>query len=169
MMAPLAQVFGGIGAVLVTLMLIGLVLPGTWAAEASIQIEAEPAEVFPFLNDLSRWDTWTNWGEIDSELSDPSRGVGASRAWDDPNFGSGSVTITGSGSPTFVRYEVEVEGGASVTGELRIQALGGASRVTWREEGDFGRNPLMGYVARGMAKSQGAQLAEGLEKLAYIF
>ncbi len=121
------------------------------------------------MNDLSRWDTWTNWGEIDSELSNPSRGVGASRAWDDPNFGSGSVTITGSGSPTFVRYEVEVEGGASVTGELRIQALGGASRVTWREEGDFGRNPLMGYVARGMAKSQGAQLAEGLEKLGYIF
>ena len=169
MMAPLAKVFGGIAAVLVTLMLIGLVLPGTWTAEASIQIEAAPAEVFPFLNDLSRWDTWTNWGEIDSQLSDPSRGVGASRAWDDPNFGAGSVTITGSGSPTFVRYEVEVEGGASVTGELRILALGGASRVTWREEGDFGRNPLMGYVARGMAKSQGAQLAESLQKLAYIF
>lgn len=169
MMRPLAKVFGGIGAVLVTLMLIGLVLPGTWAAEASIEIEAAPAEVFPFLNDLSRWDAWTNWGEIDSELSDPPRGVGASRAWNDANLGSGSVTITGSGSPTFVRYEVEVEGGVSVTGELRIQALGRASRVTWREEGDFGRNPLMGYVARGMAKSQGAQLTEGLEKLRYIF
>jgi len=168
-MAPLAKVFGAIGAVLVTLMLIGLVLPGTWTAEASIQIEAAPAEVFPFLNDLSRWDRWTTWGDIDSELSDPSRGVGASRRWDDPNFGAGSVTITESESPTFVRYEVEVEGGASVTGELRIESLGGASRVTWREDGDFGRNPLMGYVARGMAKSQGAQLAEGLEKLGYIF
>ncbi len=169
MMTPLAKVFGGIGAVLVTVMLIGLVLPGTWTAEASIQIEASPAEVFPFLNDLSRWDRWTTWGDIDSELSDPSRGVGASRAWDDSNFGSGSVTIIGSASPTFVRYEVEVEGGASVIGELRIQALGGASQVTWREEGDFGRNPLMGYVARGMAKSQGAQLAESLEKLGYVF
>ncbi len=169
MMAPLAKIFGAIGAVLVTLMLIGLLLPGSWTAEASIEIEAAPAEVFPYLNDLSRWDGWTNWGNIDSELSDPSRGVGASRRWDDPNFGSGSVTITGSGSPTFVRYEVEVEGGASVIGEIRIEALGGASRVTWREEGDFGRNPLMGYVARGMAKSQGAQLAEGLQKLSYIF
>ncbi len=45
MMAPLAKVFGGIAAVLVTLMLIGLVLPGTWTAEASIQIDAAPAEV----------------------------------------------------------------------------------------------------------------------------
>ena len=169
MMAPLAKVFGGIATVLVTLMLIGLLLPGSWSAEASIRIEATPTEVFPFLNDLSRWDGWTNWGDIESELSDPPRSVGASRSWDDPNFGSGSVTITSSVAPTLVRYEVEIEGGASVSGELRIEALGGASRVTWREEGDLGRNPLMGYVARTMPESQGAQLAEGLEKLRYIF
>ena len=99
-MAPLAKVFGGIATVLVTLMLIGFVLPGTWSAEASIQIEAAPTEVFPLLNDLSRWDTWTNWGDIESELSDPPRSAGASRSWDDPNFGAGSVTITSSVAPT---------------------------------------------------------------------
>ena len=169
MMAPFAKIFGGIAAVLVTLMLIGLALPGAWSAEASIEIEAAPTEVFPYLNDLSRWDTWTNWGDIESELSDPPRSIGASRSWDDPNFGTGSVTITSSAAPTLVRYEVQVEGGASVSGELRIEALGAASRVTWREEGDLGRNPLMGYVARNMPQSQGAQLAEGLEKLRQIF
>ena len=169
MMAPLAKIFGGIGTVLVTLMLIGFALPGTWSAEASIEIEAAPAEVFPFLNDLSRWDSWTNWGDIESELSDPPRSAGASRSWDDPNLGSGSVTITSSVAPAFVRYEVQVGGSASVSGELRIEALGGVSRVTWREEGDLGRNPLMGYVARNMPESQGAQMAEDLEKLRYIF
>ena len=169
MMAPLAKVFGGIATVLVVFMLIGFLLPGTWSAEASIQIEADPMEVFPFLNDLSRWDTWTNWGDIESELSDPSLSVGASRSWDDPQLGSGSVTITSSGSPSFVRYEVVIEGGSSVSGELRIEALQGGSRVTWREEGDLGGNPLMGYVARRMPESQGAQLAEGLERLRYIF
>ena len=169
MMAPLAKVFGGLAAVLLTLMLIGLVLPGTWSAEASIQIEATPREIFPYLEDLGRWDQWTNWGDIDSELSDPSRGTGASRSWDDPNFGSGSVTIIDSGLPISVTYEVKVGDNASVFGELTIEAVGEASRVRWREEGDFGRNPLMGYVARGMSESQGAQLAEGLEKLRYIF
>ena len=169
MMAPLSKVFGVIGTALVTLMLIGLALPGTWSAEATIQVEASQTEVFPFLHDLSRWDTWTNWGDLDSELSDPSAGAGASRSWDDPNFGSGRVTITSSEPPTFVRYEVEIGGGASVQGELSIEPLGGAIQVTWREKGDLGLNPLMGYVARGMAKSQGAQLAEGLEKLRYIF
>ncbi len=169
MMVPLAKVFGGIAAVLVTLMLIGVVLHGTWTAEASIQIEAAPAEVFPFLNDLSRRDTWTNWGDIESELSDPPRCAGSSLSWDDPNFGAGWGTITSCVAPTWVRYEVEVEGGASVSGELRIEALGAASRVTWREEGDLGRNPLMGYVARNMSRSQETQLTEGLEKLRQIF
>ena len=168
-MAPLARVFGGIGAVLLTLMLIGFVLPGTWSAEASIQIEATPREVFPYLEDLSRWDQWTNWGDISSELSNPSRGTGASRTWDDPDLGSGSVTIIDSGLPTSVAYEVKIGDNASVFGELMIEEFDGASLVTWREEGDFGRNPLMGYVARRMPESQGAQLAEGLEKLRYIF
>ena len=89
MMAPFAKIFGGIAAVLVTLLLIGLALPGTWSAEASIEIEAAPTEVFPYLNDLSRWDTWTNWGNMESELSDPPIGVGASRGCDDPNFVTG--------------------------------------------------------------------------------
>ena len=169
MMAPLAKIFGGIATVLVAFMLIGLLLPGTWSAESSIQIEAAPADVFPLLNDLGQWDAWTNWGDIESAVSDPSSGVGASRSWDDINFGSGSVTITSSSAPTLVQYEVEVDGSASVTGELRIEAVGGVSLVTWREEGDLGRNPLMGYVARSMPESQGAQLAEGLEKLRYIF
>jgi len=169
MMAPLAKIFGGIGTVLVTLLLIGFVLPSTWSAEASIQIEVDPTEIFPFLDDLDRWDEWTNWGDIESTVSFPSRGVGASRTWDDPNFGAGSVTITGSEPTTLVRYEVEVGGGASVSGELRIEAREGGSRVTWREDGNLGRNPMMGYVARGMGKFQGAQLADGLAKLRYIF
>ena len=125
MMAPLAKIFGGIATVLVTLMLIGLILPGTWSAAASIQIEAAPSEVFPFLDDLNRWDTWTNWGDLDSELSDPSRGVGASRTWDDPEFGSGSVTITSSGPSTFVGYVVEMGGGATVCGEFRVPRVAG--------------------------------------------
>ena len=59
--------------------------------------------------------------------------------------------------------------GAAAAGELRIEALEGGSRVTWREEGDLGRNPMMGYVARNMPKSQGVQLVEGLERLRQIF
>jgi len=36
----------------------------------------------------------------------------------------------------------------------------------WRERGDFGWNPLLGYVARTMDRTQGAQMEAALARLA---
>ncbi len=165
MMSRLAKVFGFIGAVLVTFMVVGLLLPGRWSAEATVEIGADPDVVFAFMDDLGRWDEWTPWSEVESELSDPSRGEGAVRNWDDPQYGRGAITITESREPILVAYRVEIEGRTQVTGRLEIQPWPGGSLVVWREQGDFGWNPLMGYVARGMSKSQGRQLLESLNTL----
>ena len=165
MMKLLAKVFTIIGGLLVTFMTVGFLLPGTWSAEAGIEIMAEPDVVFPLLDDLGRWDEWTRWGGIESTISDPPRGSGAVRSWDDVQYGSGSVTIVESHSPDLVRYRVTIGEKAGVVGTLRLTASRDGSVVTWLEEGDFGRNPLMGYVARTMSKSQGQQLTESLERL----
>jgi hypothetical protein len=37
--------------------------------------------------------------------------------------------------------------------------------VTWREEGDLGWNPLMGYWALSMNRAQSQELAKGLDRL----
>ena len=164
-MGRLARVFGLIGAALTAFLVIGLWLPGRWLAESSIEIPADSEAIFVFLDDLSRWEAWTPWGQIESEVSDPSFGVGATRTWDDEQMGSGSVTITESRPPDLIRYHVEMEGSGEINGELGVVAVAGGSLVTWREAGDFGWNPLMGYVARGMAESQGKQLAASLTQL----
>jgi hypothetical protein len=65
-----------------------------------------------------------------------------------------------------VRYRVEVQGGRMVTeGTLRLSAEGTGTRVTWQEQGDFGRNPLFGYLARSMDRMQGAQMEGSLARL----
>jgi hypothetical protein len=38
-------------------------------------------------------------------------------------------------------------------------------RVTWREEGDLGQNPLMGYWAISMGRAQSEELSKGLQRL----
>ena len=67
MMAPLAKVFGAIGAVLVTFMVTGLVLPGTCSAEASLEIDASPAAVWVARADSARAEwvraEWVRIGE----------------------------------------------------------------------------------------------------------
>ncbi len=165
MMRRLTKVFGVIGGLLVAFMVLGFLLPGTWSAEASIEIQAEPESVFPLLADLRRWDEWTQWAEVESTLSDPSSGLGAIRSWDDEQYGSGSVTITESRPFALVAYRVRIGEGAEVIGTLRLEQSPRGSVVAWREEGDFGRNPLMGYIARTMSDSQGQQLTEGLTRL----
>lgn len=165
MMSRLTKIFGFIGAVLVAFMVVGLLLPSRWSAQATVQLRADPDVVFAFMDDLGRWDEWTPWADMESELSDPARGAGAVRSWNDPQYGEGAITITESRAPSLVAYRVEIGGRTQVTGRLEIQSWPGGSLVVWREEGDFGWNPLMGYVARGMAESQGQQLLESLNRL----
>ena len=61
------RILGGAAAVLTTILLIGLLLPATWEAEASTLVNASPAETFAFIDSPTGWRAWTVW---------PDEGVG---------------------------------------------------------------------------------------------
>ena len=159
-------VAGSLAALMLVLVLAGVFMPGRFEVQREIEIRTSPAELFPLLDDLSAWDRWTPWGEIDSRLEGPTTGSGAIRTWDDPQMGRGSLTITASSPPALLRYRVEVEGGAlRFEGLFEIAPVAGGTRVRWTESADLGWNPLLGWSARSMEKSQGEQLEESLERL----
>ncbi len=158
--------FGFLAVVFASLLLVGLVLPGTWEVERSLDIPAPPAGVFAYVNDVSLWDAWTDWPQASGERPGPSVGVGAQRRWDDPEFGDGVFTIVESVATERVRYRVEVEAGSMITnGTIELDPIADGTRVTWRETGDFGWNPILGYVARAMDRLQGREMELGLERL----
>ena len=145
---------------------VGIFLPGTVEVTRSVEIDASPDEVFPFLDNLDAWTEWTPWGDVESRLEGPSSGQGARRVWDDPRLGSGSVTIAASRPPHSVDYVVEVEGGAlRFEGRIAVEPRAGGSLVTWTERADLGWNPLLGWTALNMEESQGRQLQESLDRL----
>lgn len=160
------KIMGGLAGLLILLVLVGFLLPGTWSVQRSLLIEATPAEIFPYLNQPARWDLWTPWGAVESELEGPAGGPGARRSWNHPEQGEGFLEIVSTDPPRRVRYRVEVDGGAILMeGRLRLEEAREGTRVVWEEEGDFGWNPLLGYMALTMERSQGAQMARGLEAL----
>ena len=53
----------------------------------------------------------------------------------------------------------------TTSGIITLQAIGSATIASWREEGDLGRNPLMGYWALSMESAQSAEMAKNLETL----
>lgn len=158
--------FGVIGFGLVVVLVIGFLLPSEWQAERDAVLSAPPEEIFPHLESAEAWTRWTPSPETGIELFGPPRGEGSGRRWDDPGYGQGEFVITEVDAPRLVAYEVEVEGGSiRILGEIRLRQEPQGTRVLWREEGDFGWNPLLGYLAGRMNELQGAQLEASLRAL----
>jgi hypothetical protein len=176
-----AKIFGVLSGVLILYLLLGLLLPGTWEAEADIVLPAPPSAVFPYLNRMDRWVLWNPGPESGSEFVGPAEGVGAGLQWDDRHYGEGRLLILVSTAPppgaggdmsaadARVEYEVQVEGGSlTIHGVISLSPEGNGTRLQWTERGDFGWNPLMGYAARGISTSQGEAMRWKLETLSRL-
>lgn len=157
----------GSGALLMLLFLgVGWLLPGTWSAERSALLDVLPAEVYPWVDSPAGWRAWTTWPDSGLVADGPARGTGARLVWNDDELGRGSFEIVQTEADSVVRYRVLVQGGAMHTeGTLWLRPEGTGTRVSWREEGDFGANPLMGYWARFMERAQGTELEKALTRL----
>ncbi|TVP44982.1 MAG: hypothetical protein EA350_10390 [Gemmatimonadales bacterium] len=159
---------------------VGFVLPSTWEAEAEILIEAPVDSIHPRVTAASAWLDWTPGPDTGVESFGPPQGAGSGYRWDDPGYGKGEFVLTevslGSspqngvpaGAPAdtpgaYVRYEVEVEGGSiRIEGSMTLAHEPDGTRVFWKEVGDFGWNPMLGYLSGRMAELQGEQLARSL-------
>ena len=161
-----AKIFGTVALVLILFLLLGVFLPGTWEAKANGFFSASPARVFPFLNRPDRWVEWNSMPESGLGFFGPPEGADAGLEWDDPRYGKGRFRILRSLPEEGIDYEVLIEGGAlTISGTIKIRPEAGGTRLEWREAGDFGWNPLLGYSARRMGSTQGTAMMASLEKL----
>lgn len=161
-----AKIFGTLAVALIFFLLLGIFLPGTWEAKADGFVNAPPTKVFSFLHRPSLWVEWNSMPETGLEFFGPSKGPGAGLKWDDPQYGSGQFRLTESAPGEGIQYEVLIEGGAlTIKGTLTMRPEGAGTRLDWRESGDFGWNPLLGYTARKMGASQAMAMTASMEKL----
>lgn len=161
-----ARIFGALAALLILYLGVGALLPGTWDARTDTLLSSAPEEVFPYLDTPELWIKWNTVPAAGLTFDGPARGPGAGFHWNDSQYGSGSFVVAETEPYSRVAYEVAVEGGSlSVQGRLDLETEDGGTRIRWMEHGDFGRNPLLGYAARGMASTQAEAMRSGLETL----
>ena len=160
------KILGGGALLLFGLLALGFLLPTDWTASATRVLDAEAGEVYPLLDAPEGWRSWTAWPDSGLVRSGPEHGAGAAIAWDDPELGSGSFRIVEAVPGERVRYEVEVGRGAMRTeGALILTPRPDGVEVAWHEEGNLGRNPLMGYWAFFMDRAQTTELERSLGRL----
>lgn len=166
-----------IGIVAAALVPIAIVLglaalkPKSFNVERRARIQAPPERVFPLINNLRSWTTWSPYLKdpaMQTSYSGPEEGPGAIYTWSgNKEVGAGRIEIVDTAKPTRVGLKLDIlrpiEGSNHV--DFLLVPLGDETEVTWALKG---RNPLMARLASvflNMDKLIGADFERGLANL----
>jgi hypothetical protein len=134
--------------ILLAVVLVGQ--PNDFVVSRGTKITAPAGQVFPYINELRKWEAWSPWAKLDPNCQmtydGPPAGVGSSYAWAGNNkVGAGRSTITQSVPDQLVRLKLEFlkPMTATNTAEFIFQSDGSETIVTWTM---FGKNSFGGKV-----------------------
>lgn len=165
-----------LAALVAVLLIVVATRPNTYHVERSAKIEAPADVIFAEVSDFQTFKEWSPWAKLDpaiqTTISTPSSGVGATYAWQgNKKVGKGKMTFTESQAPTHTKERLEfIEPFAGVAeAEMNIKPEGGnAATVTWSMSGKANFMMKAVGLVMNMDKSVGSQYEEGLANLKRI-
>jgi carbon monoxide dehydrogenase subunit G len=160
-----------LGVILLGLVMAGtsFALPARQSVQRSAEINALEADIFPYLNDLRKFNTWSPWAARDPEahyvFEGAARGKGARMDWNSEKVGLGTMEIVESepNRSVTVHLDFGLQGKAEAT--YRLTPSGAGTKVTWGFETAVGNNPLRRWMGLMFDRWIGADYEEGLERL----
>ena len=166
------RVLVGISVVVVILFVLAagatFLMPSSYDVESSVVIAADSGKVFPYVNDLQKWQDWCPWTkekypQMAATYSGPQAGKDAHWSWTDEN-GDGSLIITTSDPKSGITYDLSFAGFPTSKGAVSMKEVEQGVEVTMRLKGDI---PgfylrLLGPLISGSMKSE---FDGGLQKL----
>lgn len=134
-----------IGIAVGILVAIGIVLfvvaPKSSYFEQSIVIDAPKEKIFQVVNNMTDFNAWSPWYEMDPEaryeIEGPEDGPGSKLTWysEDPNVGNGAMWIHDHSANEEVAYKMAFEGYPSEPiARLKLIETDGGTAVTWTYE-----------------------------------
>jgi uncharacterized protein YndB with AHSA1/START domain len=171
------KVLGIVAGVIVVAVLVVLAIaagkPSTFQVSRTTLIRAPAEKIFPLIDDLHAWRSWSPYEDKDPNLqrtyAGPEAGVGAHYGWvgDAKKVGTGSMQIIESIPPSKVKLKLDflVPFEGHNTAEFTLEPEGDATRVTWAMSGP---SPLMSKVMGlffNMDAMIGDDFAVGLARL----
>lgn len=160
-------------AVLVVGVLVAAALqPDTFVISRSARINAPPERIFPLINDLRRFSSWSPFEKHDPDIkqtfSGAASGAGAIYDFDgNAQVGAGRLSITDSAAPSQVTLTLDMRKpmeGHNVV-EFQLVPEGDGTRVTWSMHG---QSPFISKVLglfMNMDRMVGGEFEQGLANL----
>ena len=143
-------------------------LPDSFEVSREITIDSPPNVVYSVLSDLNRWRSWDPWQAKEPALTLSvlkTTGTTTDAQWLRRGVADGKITLERTDSPHVLNMTLETSREPRRELEIRLQNLGGKSRVKWSMKGKNGLYPLGNIFALQMNKYVGPNYEEALSKL----
>jgi uncharacterized protein YndB with AHSA1/START domain len=138
----------------------------------SIEINAPPAKVFPYVNDRRVANQWNPFLKQDPTakitLSGPDLGVGAKTSWEGgKQLGVGSAEVVKSvpNEEVLVQLDYQKPFKMRQLAGYRLEPVGTQTRVTWKVAGENNFMARLFCSFMDMDKQVGSEFAKGLAEL----
>lgn len=146
--------------------------PDTFRVQRAASIKAPPEKIFPLLNDLRNFASWSPYEKKDPAMqrmySGPPSGKGAVYEWDgDKNVGRGRLAIANSSPPSRVTLHLDMMRPLEAHNlvEFTLEPRGDATDVTWAMNGHVPYIAKIVHVFLNVDKMVGQDFEAGLANL----
>ena len=146
--------------------------PDTMRFERSARIAAAPEAIFPLINDLRAFSSWSPFERKDPNIrsvySGPESGVGQRHDWEgNKEVGAGWVIITESVAPFRIGMQLNMTRPMACSNQVTFTLVpdDAATTVTWAMEGQMSFIAKVLNVIVGMDRLCGPEFEAGLANL----
>ncbi len=171
-MKKLLKILAGVFGLLLLLICTGFLLPATVSVSRSTDIKAQPDQVYQVLTDLTTYNEWMTWNQVDPamkvEWGAVKKGRGASYKWFSSHrqVGNGSLTITEAEPNKKVTTSMVFgESPEPATASWTITPGNGSTALTWNMTMNMGMNPIARWFGKLMKGMMEKDFDKGLAQL----
>jgi hypothetical protein len=106
------QILIAIAAIIGAFYVIVAMRPSELKIVRTAAIPATAEKIFPYINDLNKWEAWSPWAKLDpnavTTISGSPYGIGAVMSWvGNGKIGEGSMTILESRTNEFIKFRLD--------------------------------------------------------------
>ena len=168
----LLGVLGIVASLVLIAVIIAALMPSGFRITRTAKMTALPADIFPHVNDLRKWEAWSPWDKIDPNLKrtyeGPRDGTGAVYSWEgNKDVGAGRMTITESKPAELILIRVEFFRPFAATNhaEFTFVPQGNQTVVSWSMTGNKAFIMKVFGLFMSMDKMIGGSFEQGLAQL----
>jgi hypothetical protein len=160
--------------IILLLVVIGILLPSSYHVERSIRINGSSKTIFPYLNNLQKWGSWTSLNvtkdySLEQQFSGSNQGIGSELSYHGDKLGKGKIRIVDNELNDHVSFSLLINNRFNTDGNIKIESKSEMdSKVIITLDGDVGFHLPNRYIILMMNNIAGSLFEESLNRLKTI-